>query len=216
MVDLQSYPLQWPVGQPRTPPGRHQEARFYSSYRKTSISGEFNYRVHSAMTIAGALQRLRKQIALLGASDLVVSSNMQMRNDGLPLSRSREPDDPGVAVYCRFRGQTRCFPCDRWDRLADNIAAVAAHIGAMRSMDRWGVGSIDQLFAGYKALPAMGESRHWWQTLGFKELPTRFELAKLAAVDLLHSHHPDKGGNVNQAAEINDALDQARRYFRVE
>ena len=42
--------------------------------------------------------------------------------------------------------------CDRWLRVEDNIAAVAAHIGALRGIDRWGVGSVRQAFAGYKRL----------------------------------------------------------------
>ena len=64
------------------------------------------------------------------------------------------PDDPGVAVYFQLHDKERVLACDKWDTVADNIAAIAAHIDGIRRQDRYGVGTIDQAFAGYSAL-------HW-------------------------------------------------------
>ena len=55
--------------------------------------------------------------------------------------------------------------CDTWTRLADNLAAVAAHVNALRAIERYGVGTVDQAFAGYDALPAKGATLR--TTLGF-------------------------------------------------
>jgi len=41
--------------------------------------------------------------------------------------------------------------------VSDNIAAIAAHIEALRAQERYGVGTIEQAFAGYSAL----EHRTW-------------------------------------------------------
>jgi hypothetical protein len=59
-------------------------------------------------------------------------------------------------VYFKLHGKDRVLACDKWDRVADNIAAIAAHIDAIRRQDRYGVGTIDQAFAGYSALPPPG------------------------------------------------------------
>ena len=81
--------------------------------------------------------------------------------------------------------------CDRWLRVEDNIAAVAAHIGALRGIDRWGVGSVRQAFAGYKRLTAGDASAPWWEVLGIdRQAPV--VAVKKAYKQLAKLHHPDR------------------------
>lgn len=115
-----------------------------------------------------------------------------------------------MAVYFRLKGEPRVLACDRWDRVADNMAALAAHIDAMRGQLRWGVGSLEQAFAGYKALPAMPASRPWYEVLGVSEGASLGQIDD-ARRELLRKHHPDVGGNANLAAEINAAHAEGRR-----
>lgn len=143
-MTAQAYPLSWPAGFKRYERQDRSRARF----GRQNLSG---YR--DRLSVAEALVRLKTEVDRLKAEDLVVSSNMPTRRDGMPQSRSRQPDDPGVAVYFNLDGQPHCLPCDKWDRLADNIAAVAAHIDAVRAQERYGVGDLKHAFAGYKQLP---------------------------------------------------------------
>ena len=198
-----AYPLQWPVGRPRTR-GR-RSTRF-------GVRGEGLG--HRTITIAAALSRLKNQADMLGASDLVVSTNIPTRQDGLPFARARPPDDPGVAVYLRIRKEPHCLACDKWDTVAGNIAAIAAHINAIRGQARWGVGDLAQAFAGYKALPAAGAVKPWWQQLGFREPPESYDEVKSRWLDMIERHHPDHGGSANQAAEINAAHQQAKTFYQ--
>jgi hypothetical protein len=48
--------------------------------------------------------------------------------------------------------------------VADNIAAIAAHIDAIRRQDRYGVGTLDQAFAGYVCRRAIinASTRNRW------------------------------------------------------
>jgi hypothetical protein len=162
--------------------------------------------------VVSAQDELRR----LGASGVVITTNVPTRQDGLPYSSAREPDDPGVAVYFRLSGAVHCLACDRWDRVADNLAAVAHHVAAMRGQSRWGVGSVEQAFAGYRALPAAAAKRPWWELLGFSQLPARLEIARDAWREWIFKAHPDRGGTANQAAEINAAMAEAERYFTEE
>ena len=86
------------------------------------------------------------------------------------------PDDPGVAVYFQLHDKERVLACDKWDTVADNIAAIAAHIDGIRRQDRYGVGTIDQAFAGYSALPPPGgtsrPTRPWHEVLGVNRFAT--------------------------------------------
>lgn len=59
--------------------------------------------------------------------------------DGFPRSGQSEPSDGGVAVYwLTSTGETKCIAIDRYDRVADNLAAVAATLDAMRAIERHG------------------------------------------------------------------------------
>jgi hypothetical protein len=210
--EIDSYPLTWPAGRPRRPAEEREEARFGQETMHSDGTGLLAFRRRQPLTIAAGLGRLRAELARRGAEDVVVSTNVPTRQDGLPYSNARVPDDPAVAVYFRWKGELHCMPCDKWTRVADNLAAVAAHLDALRRIERYAVGDIAQAFAGYKALPAAGAKRSWWEVLGF-EKPVSYTEAKNRARELLRDLHPDHGGNHNQAAEINAALDDAQTFY---
>lgn len=164
--DATRYPLSWPVGWRRTEIRR--EARFFATM--TGNDGMQRWK-GGKVTIAQAIDRLEKQLRLLRAGeDPVLSTNVKTGMRGDPISSRGEPKDPGAAVYFQLGGKDRVLACDTWLRTADNIAAIAAHIDAMRRIERYAVGSLDQAFAGYDALPAPGADNRppWRNVLGIK------------------------------------------------
>lgn len=214
----EAYPLSWPEGFDRTLASKRERARFG---QKGERWGRNSLTVHQALT------RLTDEIRAFTRSGrswrihpdhVVVSSNVRTRQDGMPYSSARAPDDPGVAVYLELDGEPHVFPCDRWDRLADNIAAVAAHLGAMRGIERWGVGDLRRAFAGFAALPpgtgeSYGHVKQWWETLGVNESATRPQV-ELAYRRLRSKHHPDRGGDAKTFDEITRAFEVARRGWK--
>lgn len=206
-MDATNYPLTWPLSQPRTPKSKIERARFRSGKNGSG----------SALSVYEAVKRLFHELKLLGVPDydVIISTNMPTRQyDGLPRSNIAEPNDRGAAVYFKLDGQPHVLACDKWDRVADNIAAIAAHVDAARGQERWGVGTLKQAFAGYKALPAAEAVKPWWIILGFKDPPERFDTVKDKHRDLSLKHHPDRGGNMNQMAEINAALSDAEKFYK--
>jgi hypothetical protein len=186
----ESYPLAWPVGWPRTPRARRASFGAWSLYKARSA--------------------LQHELRLLGATSVVLSSNLPLRQDGLPYSSAREPSDHGAAVYFRIKGEPRVLACDRWDLVAHNFRALALHVGAIRGQLRWGVGSLEQAFGGYKALTAVGARRPWHDVLGVPATASPGEVEQRIR-DLQRLHHPDRGGSHDQMAEINAAADDWRR-----
>lgn len=190
-----AYPLAWPPSRPRTASGRRR-------------SGKFNTN-GNPVTIATAIVRLQEELGRLGARHPVISTNVETRLDGLPRSGRPEPADPGVAVYFALVGKPHCLPCDTYDRVAQNIAAVAEHIKATRAIERHGVASVAEMFAGFAALPAPN-STPWWQVLQVKPDASRGEM-EASFRRLATERHPDRGGSDAMMADLNRARDQARR-----
>jgi len=136
---------------------------------------------------------------------LVISSNVALRMDGLPRSGEREPEDPGVAVYWKKHKKQSCMAIDGYARVGDNLAAVAATLEAMRSIERHGGAEIlDRAFTGFIALPT---PEQWFTILGVSANATSQEIER-AHSRLAQQHHPDKGGNAAEMARINVARDE--------
>lgn len=202
--EVTAHPLSWPTGWPRTPPARREPSRFY---RKTANSARARKPTMSEAVndLLGELRRLR-----VDQRDVVISSNVSVRQDGLPRSGQRAPDDPGVAVYFRLKGEPRVLACDRWTDVGSNLRAITKHIEAVRGQERWGVGTLEQAFRGYAALPSGDETKPWWVVLGFRERPN-LEEARKRTRDLYHKHHPDKGGDARVFSEVVQAWNQAKK-----
>lgn len=157
-------PLAWPVGWPRST--ELHNARFKSHGRD--------------ITISAAIERLELELQRLGATDTLLSSNLKLSLSGMPYSGQGEPKDRGIAVYFKLDGADRVLACDRYLSCAGNIAAIANHIDALRRIERYGVGTIAQAFAGYNALPPPSpENRPQWRKV-LRFHPT----AKVSAEDV--------------------------------
>lgn len=213
----QRFPLSWPMNWKRTPPRERRRADFrrtVTGERTEYVSGQPVKRPTKGtepLNIPAALDRLEAELRRLGATDEILSTNLPVGIRGVPLGNRAEPGDPGAAVYIKLNGKPLVFACDRWDRLADNIAAIAQHIDALRRIERYGVGRLDQAFAGYKALPASTDD--WREVLGVGEFAT---IEQVDAAFLLKAKeaHPDAGGSHDQMARLTAARDLARQVLK--
>lgn len=197
-MTIPAFPLTWPDGWGRLKSYQRKQAMFSRNKRQLSIND--------------AVTRVREELGRMSIldDDLVVSTNLELRMDGWPKSGQREPADPGAAVYWRDKAKnTRCMAIDRYDRVADNLAAIAATLDAMRAIERHGGAEIlNRAFTGFTALE--NSSAHWSDVLGTSALSTRAEID--AAYKRLRSqHHPDKGGDAEMFNRIQKAYAEATK-----
>jgi hypothetical protein len=184
------HPLSWPAGQSRT------SARARPLFKPGGFAASRDH-------LLAELRRHR-------ASGVALSTNVELRRDGLPLANQRQPADPGVAVYFRRKGRDLCLACDRWTTVEANMRAVADVIEALRLIGRRGTGDlVDQAFSGFAALPPGPSSgpRPWWEVFGvFSHISTEAVTDRYRKLVL--EHHPDRnGGDVTKMVEINAAFE---------
>lgn len=194
-MSIPAYPIQWPFGWKRTAPQDRTAARFRKAGKQ---SGDGRWQPQRDVTIGEATERVRGELKRMGIhdDDLVITSNLELRLDGFPRSNQREPADPGVAVYwvdhATAGSPQRCMAIDRYDRVADNLAAVAATLDAMRAIERHGGAAIlSRAFEGFAALPSPA-APNWREVLdpADPEGSYRRERARL---------HPDREGGSTEA-----------------
>ncbi len=218
MKDVDRCPLAWPVGWKRTPCDRRQAAKFRTG--KPGVvgpEGARRWKSAEKLSVGDGIARLSGEMRRLGVrdGDWLISSNVPTRLDGLPYANAAQPKDPGVAVYFRVgaKRDPRVLACDRWNRVADNIAAIAGHVEAIRAQDRYGVGTLEQAFAGYAAIPQKTGGADWRAELGFKDgdKPVNQEVVEARYRALARERHPDAGGSHEAMARLNEARTAARK-----
>lgn len=180
MSAIKAYPLQWPSGWPRSK--NLERSRF-----KTTLSS--------------ALSFLKLEVERLGGKGLVLSSNCTLGTENTK--------DPGVVAYFT-RGETSiAIPCDRWNKVSDNVKAIGLTIEAMRGMDRWGAKDmITAMFKGFIALEERS-TRSCWEILEITPEATEQQIME-AWRKLAAERHPDKAqGSTHAMIELNGAKDLA-------
>ena len=190
----EAYPLSWPEGWPRTP-----------DYKRTSAS-KFNTTFDRART------ELIKELRLLGAGNVVISSWLPLRRDGLPYSDQarRRLDDPGVAVYFLLRKRQMVMARDAYTNVHDNLRSIGLGIAHLRGLERHGGGTMmERAFEGFAALPPPSV-KEWWAVLGLRPDASRADIEEKFR-ELVKKHHPDNGGSADEFMAVKQARDTAIR-----
>lgn len=206
-MSVSAFPLQWPVNRPRRPNAQRKTATFGKK-----VDNGTRKRT-DPLTIYDAVKRLQNELDMIGARYPTISTNVETRLDGLPRSDRAAPEDPGVALYFTLGDKPHCMPCDTYTRVADNMAAIAAHMAATRLIERHGVASVAEMFAGFQALPAPGkaDSQQWFNVLGFDAR------AALTEIDIRERYRrlaKERADSEPALRELNVARDEALKAVR--
>jgi hypothetical protein len=187
-------PLAWPARKLRTTPHDRARARFHKEV-PTGLPGDRPR--PRPLTLAEAADRLAGELGRLGVDlgsrETFLTTNYPVRLTEQFRSGQPEPQDPGAAVYFTLKGEPKCMACDAWTRLADNVAAIAAHISALRATDRYGVSTLEEIFRAYTVLPERTPT-DWPSVLGLDRRTATRDLIEAAYRRLAKVAHPDLTG----------------------
>lgn len=192
---IQAYPLTWPEGWPRRPDHKRTSSRYEVNFTK-------------------ARDELLGELRASRARDVVISTNIPLRRDGIPLANMREPADPGVAVYWTARGKNgeavpRVIACDVWRTVRENLRAVGLAYASLRQIERTGASELlERAFQGFARLPSGAED--CWSVLGVQPGASREQLTQRLR-ELTLKFHPDRGGTTADMARVTQAYHDALR-----
>lgn len=189
----EAYPLQWPEGWPRTPSHKRGASRFGKNMGFNQIG------------------KLQNELRLLGAQNTVISSNVPLRNDGLPYASEskRRYDDPGVAVYFTLKRKPLSMARDIYWTPWENIRSLILAIDAIRSIERHGGSTMmERAFAGFAAIAPPSWKKPWREVFGVQP-DWRGDISALYR-EKAKNRHPDAGGSDSLMAELNVAYAEAR------
>lgn len=96
--NVPAYPLDWPPGWPRA---KHRE------HSRFTMSGQspHGYRTSISPSVEVGRKKLQLELARIGATYIVLSTNMELTSRGDPRSDRKAVADPGVAVYFALKGK---------------------------------------------------------------------------------------------------------------
>lgn len=200
-----AYPLNWPPGWPRTAPDDRRDGRH--QFRRPTTSNASPW-----WTFEAARDALLDELHRLGARDLVISSNIRPDRLGMLIEPSRRPLDQGLAVYFMLHRRPMVMARDSYLRIEENMRALTLTIEAMRAIERHGGGTmLQRAFDGFAALPpplVTPPRPNWWDILGVTRNASADEI-RAAYRAAAKRRHPDCGGNVDDMAELQAALEDA-------
>lgn len=215
MTEKTRYPLCWPDGWKRTAPSGRIRAQFGKIEKRANLQAGGTIPDKKRLSIAEAVTRTTYELERIGIDqgDIIVSTNLKLNAYGIPRGDAGEPADPGAAVYWSRKAGQECMAIDRYNRVADNIAAIAATLEAMRAIERHGGAEIlNRVFQGFAALPERAGGRGWREILNFPHLTSPTEaMVKDHFRELLKKTEHATGGDRDKVEELIWARDAALR-----
>jgi hypothetical protein len=150
------------------------------------------------------------ELRLLGATEIVVSTNVPVKADGLLYADNRRLDDPGIAVYFKWKKKSLVMARDGFNSVAGNLRSLGLAIEGMRQMHRHGGDlMLEKAFDGFLALAPPNWKKPWRQVFSVKA-DWSGDIVGLYR-ELARNRHPDAGGSDTLMAELNVAYKEARQ-----
>lgn len=189
-------PLSWPESLPTTPRANQSNDHGFSPN----------------ITLQEALAFLEQEIKEANISDAALYIDVEQ-----PLVErlaKKVGTRSGACLHITYRARGYIFACDRWVKLEHNVYTLHLAFRQWRNMERWGIGSLATLMAGFEA-DRTSESAVTSE--GTLESFRLFGLGPTATLDDAIAIYHRRAKSLSQSdpafTQLNLAMDELRGYF---
>lgn len=139
---------------------------------------------------------LEREIELVGGSEVligVVAGDDQFRLDGTIRAGFKVRHNGAEVSFDAPKRGRLVFHTDAFESLQENLRAISLGLTALRAIERYGITTTDQQYAGFQALTAGGPD---------PERGARLVERAGGVTAALKKHHPDTGGDPRDIADV--------------
>lgn len=144
------------------------------------------------------------------------------RIDGLPRANAR-PAHPGAVLYIESMAGPLSYPCAKFNTWTDNLRAITLGLNGLRRLERYGITSNNEQYAGWKALPSASDSPAGGAVVDeaeallrrVSEMPDEPDLTRVSRVARRCSHPDRHGGDQSLWNRVEAAAHTLRRHGRL-
>lgn len=190
------------------------------SYQKTR---RYDNGFSQSLTLDQAVGYLEEEIRGTSAGKVTVYSNYERLN--IPRLRVKAEDDSAICVELGIGKKSYYLVCDAWYLTEHNVYALHLGIRAIRNMEKWGLGDIHTIMAGFSSgyantaqdIAAASSTLivsdgvampDWMEYMGLG--PT----ATLEDANAMYRHRAKLAVNDDsQMVQLNQAIEAARKYY---
>ena len=195
MIKYQS-PLKWPSYIPATP--------------LTKQRGDSGFSAN--MTLTDAIRFLDEEITAVGIKQAVLYTDFEQVN--VERLRKKLGSRTGICLQVKHLNHEYILTCDKWQRIEHNVYAIHLAFRNWSSMEKWGIGSILTLMAGFE-IERLQEVVQEEENLA--EYLKEFGLGSTATLDdataIYHRRARNISGDTEQLVKLNQTMDEIRKYF---
>ncbi len=193
-------PLSWPEAIPATPLMKQRSDNGFSAN----------------ITLTDAVTFLKEEIDLAGIAHAVLYLDMDQPQ--VERLRKKVGSRTGACLHLKHRDRGYIITCDRWQRMEHNIYAMHLALRQWCNMERWGIGTLSSLMAGFEidykddaAFSAEMVSENIVECLKTFGLGMNATLEDATAI--YHRRAKSLAHDSEQLAQLNIAMDEIRSYF---
>lgn len=164
------------------------------------------------MTLDDALRFLDDEITAAGIKQAVLYTDFEQVN--VERLRKKLGSRTGVCLQVKHLDREYILTCDKWQRIEHNVYALHLAFRNWSGMEKWGIGSIPTLMAGFEISRSQEEIK---EEEKLAECFRKFGLGSTATLDdataIYHRRAKIISDDTEQLVKLNQVMDEIRKFF---
>jgi len=168
------------------------------------------------MSLTDAINFLKEEIEATGINHAVLYLDVEQPQ--VERLRKKVGSRTGACLHLKYRDKGYIITCDRWQKMEHNIYAMHLAVRQWLNMQRWGIGWLSMLMAGFEIEAGYDINDAPTEGLDIAECLKSFGLGSTATLDdataIYHRRAKTLAHDNEKLVKLNLQMDEIRIYFQ--